>query len=397
MKRASLGVIIGYSVACGGVNMVNAFSNAILPIYLSRYRLPAWLVGVLAQQDSSLGGIEQPFIGLLSDRTRTRLGRRRPYFLVGVPLVVVSLLFLATYPSFWAVVLTLTFFASFLAVANDPYKSLLGDVFPSEQRGRVGGAMSLFNMLGQVATLLLASQLWERSEALVFYLVGAGLTLTFAITFFAVKEPPVPTQSPSLRGYSLGRYLRDLLAHREVAKYGLSQLFLCLAAGGAVPFLTRFGVEVLGVSEATSFLLFMVLVVSTAVFTLPSGYLGDRLGKKRVLSWGLAGFSLVAIIGSQAQDVLQGAIVMALVGIPNAMATTLSLPLFVDLMPSHRIGEFVGFAAVVTSLSEAVGAGLIGAFVDLTGNYRVVFIATGILIGISYLILQTVRPERAQR
>ena len=151
---APISKMITYSTASFGVNMVNAFSNAALPLYLGRYQLPAWLVGVLAQQDSSLGGIEQPFIGLISDRTRTRWGRRRPFFLMGVPLVVASLVFLSAHPPIWAVVVILTVFASFLAVANDPYNALLADVFPSGQRGRVGAVQGLFNMAGQVTMLL---------------------------------------------------------------------------------------------------------------------------------------------------------------------------------------------------------------------------------------------------
>lgn len=390
-----LRTIAAYSSANLGVNMVNAFSNAALPLYLASYSLPAWLVGVLAQQDSSLGGIEQPFIGLLSDRTRTRLGKRRPFFLVGVPLVVLSLAFLSTHPPFWAVVLNLTLFASFLAVANDPYKALMADLFASEQRGRVGAAAGLANMAGQVVFLLLANFLWETNEPWVFHLVELGLVGSFAITFLGIREPETTTAPASWHWQEFRRYLRDVLSHREFSKYAIAQLFYWFGVGGAVPFLTRFGVVVLGVSEATAFLLFMVLVLSTFLFTVPAGLAGDRWGKKRVLSFGLAAFALIAVVGSRAQDATQGVAVMALVGVANAVTTTLSFPLFTDLMPSGRIAEFTGFSALVSSLAEAVGAGAVGAFVDLTDNFRAVFIVTGILIAISFLLLQRVHPERA--
>ena len=398
MSERPTATVAAYSVASFGINMVNAFSNAVLPLYLGGYGLPAWLIGVLAQQDSSLGGIEQPFIGLLSDRTRTRLGRRRPYFLVGVPLVAACLVALAARPPLWAVVLILTLFASFLAVAGDPYKSLLGDVFPVAQRGRVGAGMGLANMGGQVATLLLAVWLWEAQPALVCYLVAVGLALTFAVTFVGVAEPPLDDTAPAtaMSFGGLVGYLRDLVSHREAAKYALSQLCFWFGIGGAVPFLTRFGVLVLGVSEATAFLLFLALVISTAVFTVPAGVLGDRLGKRRVMAWGLAGFAIVVAVGSLAEGAVQGAVVMALIGLPNAITTTLSLPLFVDLMPRARLGEFVGLAALVTSLAEAVGAGMLGAVVDLTDNYRAVFVGAAALIGLSWLLLLTVRPERVR-
>jgi Na+/melibiose symporter-like transporter len=393
---APVSKIATYSAASFGVNMVNAFSNHALPLFLGRYHLPKFLVGVLAQQDSSLGGIEQPFIGLLSDRTRTRWGRRRPFFIVGVPLVVACLIFLSTHPPIWAVVATLTVFASFLALANDPYKALLGDLFPSSQRGRVGAALGLTNMLGQIAMLAVAALLWTSNESLVMYVVAFGLTASFIITFLGVKEPEVVAPAPKLRGLDVKMYARELASHHEFAKYSLAQLFFWLGNGGAVPFLTRFGVEVLGVSEGQSFFLVGLLVVSTAIFAVPAGWLGDRLGKKYMLSWGLVVFAVVAMVGSQANGFLQGVVVMVAVGIPNAIVISLSFPLFTDLMPRGRIAEFTGFSALVTSFSEAVGAGLVGGFVDLTGNFRFVFVATGLLFLASFFVLRTVHPERAQ-
>src|SRR5690242_17586882 len=51
-----------YSVASAGKNMVDAFSNAALPLYLEPYGLPGWLVGLLAQERSGIGGLVQPAI-----------------------------------------------------------------------------------------------------------------------------------------------------------------------------------------------------------------------------------------------------------------------------------------------------------------------------------------------
>ena len=84
---------------------------------------------------------------------------------------------------------------------------------------------------------------------------------------------------------------------------------------------------------------------------------------------------------------------MALIGLANAMTTSLSFPLYTDLMPRHRLGEFTGFAAFITSLSQALGAVLVGGFVDLTGSYRIVFVTAGLLIAVSLVLLQRVHPE----
>src|SRR5919109_4761808 len=107
-----------FSLGNLGGNMVNAFSNTALPLYLGAYQLPNWLIGLLAQERSLVGGFIQPVVGALSDRTRTPLGRRRPFFLVGVPLTALSLVLLAFHPPLWTVLAIIPFLSFFLAVAN---------------------------------------------------------------------------------------------------------------------------------------------------------------------------------------------------------------------------------------------------------------------------------------
>lgn len=383
-----------YSAANLSTMMVAAFSNSALPLFLGRYGVPNVLIGFLAQERSFVGGFVQPLVGAVSDRLRTPWGRRRPFFLVGVPLTVISLFVLAAEPPLVVVVALLSVFAFFLAVAYDPYLALMPEITPLRQRGRMGSIMAIFNMMGQVFMLLLAVFLWEGSQPLVFYLVGAGLVLGYGVTFMGIREPPAPAKGPSLRLSSPVRYLRGLWQHRELSKYILSQFFFWFGVGGAAPFLTRFGVEVLGVREGVSFLLFLVLVVATALFAVPAGFIGDLLGKTRVLGWGLAGFGLVILAGSQSQGLAMGAAVMALVGAFNALTTVLAFPLLTDLLPKERVGELVGVGSLIWSLAQPLGATAAGLTVDLTGSYRSVFILAGLMVLGSFLLLQTVRPER---
>ncbi len=68
-----------------------------------------------------MGSLVQPIVGRISDRTRTPLGRRRPFFLIGIPLMAVALLILATHPPFWLMLGIMTIAAFFLSIAWDPY------------------------------------------------------------------------------------------------------------------------------------------------------------------------------------------------------------------------------------------------------------------------------------
>lgn len=387
-----IATVLGYSCANFGVNMVSALTNSAMPLFLGSYGLPNLVIGFLAQERSFVGGFVQPVVGALSDRTATRFGRRKPFFLVGVPLTIAALALLASHPPLWAVLALLVVFSFFLAIANDPYMALMADITPERQRGRVGSVMAVFNMLGQVALLYIASQYWASNEGLVFGAVGLGLAVSFAITFATVQEPPLPPPQPKAVKLAPRAYLQEVLRHRELAKYCGAQFFFWLGSGAAVPFLTRFGIEVLGTDEATAFQLMMVAVGSTALAALPAGVLGDRFGKKQVLSAGLTLFAAVALVGSQTQTVEQGVVVMALVGTANAVIASLAFPLLTDLMPSDRKGEFTGLGSLVWSLAQPIGSTLAGLTVDLTGSFRTVFLVAGLAIALSVLGLQTVHP-----
>lgn len=394
MKPLSLARTVLYSSGNAGANMVYGLANTAFPLFLATYHLPNVVIGFLAQERSFVGAFVQPVVGMISDRLRgNRLGRRRPFFLLGVPLTAAALVFLSTHPPLIAVVALMTVFSFFLAVAHDPYMALLPDITTPEERGRIGGVMALFNMLGQIAVLLLAFVLWSTNEALVFWLVAAGFVATFAVTFFGVQEPPPPPTQP--RGplrYDPAAYVRGVLSHRELSKYVLATFFYWFGTGGVVPFLTRFGVDTLGVAENESFLLVVPAILGTALCAIPAGLLADRLGKKPVLAAGLVLYGLVALVGAQlVRDVPQALLIMSVVGIANAVTTALAFPLLADLMPRERAGEFTGLGSLVWSLAQPLGAVGAGLMADLTGTLRGAFAAGGLAVLVAFVVLLTVR------
>ena len=399
MKPLSLVQILLYSTGNLGANLVYAFANFAFPLFLSAYSIPHMLVGFLAQERSFVGGFVQPVVGAVSDRLPPNpLGRRRPFFLVGVPLTAASLIFLSTYPPLWAVVATMTVFSFFLAVASDPYLALMPDISPPRQRGRIGGVMAVFSMLGQVVVLFLSFLLWERHQAALFWLVAGGMILSFAITFFSIQEPPIqPRQRERRRTHfklAATSYIRDLLARQQVVRYLLCNLFFWLGNGGIAPFVTRFAVDVLGVDQDEAFLLVLPAILGSALFAVPAGLLTERYGKKAVLNVGMLGFGAMAIVGGLGvSTVPQAVVMMAMVGVANAITTALIFPLLADLIPGDRAGELTGVGAMVWSVSQTLGALGAGAMADATGTLRGAFALGGAFMLVAFAILLTVRTD----
>jgi MFS family permease len=399
--RFAAGLAARYSVANLGASVVYGLFNLGMPLYLESYGLHPSLIGLLANERSFVGAFVQPVVGRMSDRTRSPLGRRRPFFLVGVPLMALSLMLLALHPDFWLMLLLMTIGSFFLAVAMDPYNALMADLFPPQHRGRVGGFIGLTTALGIIIFSLMSFFLWKTNEPVVFAIVIGALVATFAFTFFTVKEPAFSPHAEKAEKTSPLVYFRELLRYREAAKYTLALGLYWIGAGGATPFVTLFGEKALRLEGGTVFLLPLAFVVSTAIFAVPAGMLADRIGKKRVITMGLLVYGIGAIVGSQSMDLTQATIALGIIGIGNAATSAPLIALLVDLIPRKRTAELLGLGSALWSFAQPLGSVLAGGVVGLSGlavgqndSYRWAFIFAGVMIVLAAIVLQTVKPER---
>jgi maltose/moltooligosaccharide transporter len=89
------------------------------------------------------GLIVQPIVGYFSDRTWTRLGRRRPYFLVGAVLSALALFMMPNSPTLWIAIGTLWIMDSSINISMEPFRAFVGDNLPERQR-TLGFAMQSF-------------------------------------------------------------------------------------------------------------------------------------------------------------------------------------------------------------------------------------------------------------
>jgi maltose/moltooligosaccharide transporter len=102
-----------------------------------------WLAGPIT------GLIVQPIIGSMSDRTWNRLGRRRPYFLVGAILASITLFFMPNSSTVWMAAGLLWILDASINITMEPFRAFVADKLPEEQR-TVGFVMqSFFIGIGQ--------------------------------------------------------------------------------------------------------------------------------------------------------------------------------------------------------------------------------------------------------
>ncbi len=148
------------------------------------------------------GLVVQPIVGYFSDRTWGRLGRRRPYFLYGALLSTAALFVMPNSPSLWIAAGTLWILDASINVSMEPFRALVGDVLPPEQRGFGYALQSFFIGIGAVVASALPWMMtnWfdvsntaeagaiPESVKLSFYAGGLIFLAAVSWTVFRTKE-----------------------------------------------------------------------------------------------------------------------------------------------------------------------------------------------------------------
>lgn len=148
------------------------------------------------------GLLVQPIIGHFSDRTWTRFGRRRPYFLVGAILTTLALIAMPNSPSLWFAAAMLWIMDASINITMEPFRAFVGDNLPEEQRTAGYAMQSFFIGAGAVfASVLpwLLSNVFDvastapegvvpLSVRIAFYVGAAGLFAAVLWTVLSTRE-----------------------------------------------------------------------------------------------------------------------------------------------------------------------------------------------------------------
>lgn len=393
---SALGVV-GYSLANLGNGAFYAFNNAALPLWLQGFTHNAVILGFMAGTHSFEGAIIQPLVGSWSDRLRTKWGRRRPFMLAFIP--VSALLMLAT-PALahlphavrlTALIVSIVLFTIAFNIAADPYQAMLADITTPAQRGRATGAWFFFGALGQVVALMAPIPLTGK-----FIAVALLMLVTTLATCALTREPtlPPPTAERPRRREELREALGGLRTLREARTYLAMFFFYGAGIDAVVPNLTLFIERITHCTNSEAQIMFVVLMASVALCTLPMGWISDRLGSKRLLMASFVLIGIAAALGLWVTTLLQVGLVLVLAGLGVAAQNASAFPLLTRLVPRQEIGFYTGLQTTALSVAGPLAIGITGTLIN-HGGYRVIFGVCAVCIVLAMLILARLTPTLA--
>ncbi len=191
MSFGFLGIQIGFGLQQANMSPIYKYLGA------EESSLPyLWLAGPVT------GLLIQPIIGAMSDRTWNKLGRRRPYFLVGAIVASICLILMPFSPAVWIAASLLWMLDFSINTSMEPFRAFVGDKLPEEQRTTGFVMQSFFIGIGQTlanaAPFILASlgvvgvmASGIPHATLYSFIIGAVFFLGAVLwTVFTTKEYP---------------------------------------------------------------------------------------------------------------------------------------------------------------------------------------------------------------
>jgi MFS family permease len=301
----------------------------------------------------------QPTVGLISDYTVTRWGRRKPYIVAGTLLDVVFLAGIALNNDFLAMVAFYFLLQVSSNFAQGPFQGYVPDLVPARQVGIASGLMGLMLTLGTIVGVGVATLGGIIDNLpLATLALGAIEVVTMVILVATVDEgTAAPPRTRSWRDIAFSAWGRDILRERDVLWLLLVRL-LFLGAYNATLIAVGYFRRSHGMSDTdadtTVFLATAIVGVSTALAAVPGGRLSDRFGRRPVI-WTAAAIAGVGLLGVAVAPTPQLA-VASWIPFGVGMGTFLSADwaLMADVIPKETAGRYMGILNAGTAMAGPV-------------------------------------------
>jgi MFS family permease len=356
-------------------------------------------LSMTAAVGAAFGIVANPVVGRLSDRTRSRFGMRRPWMLGGVVAGGVGLTIVAMAGSVPVLVVGWVVTQVGIQALLAPITAVLPDQVPHRLRGRIGGLVGM----GQSAATTLGSGLLAlNATSLTWGLLAPVGLAAVTVGFLCVVLPDRVHDGRPLPPLSLREFASSFWTsprrYPDFAWTWISRLLVFMGITILIVYQAYFLLSRIGVPPATiaqvMFLVLLVENVISIVTNVASGWLSDRLGRRKVFVaysavLGTVGF-VIAGLSTTLPVFLAGVV---LLGLAKGVYGAVDLAMVTDLLPGGReaaaknMGLFIIaglvpnlLAPTIAPLVLSIGAAGASAPGAPAGNYSALFLAGGLFM-----------------
>ena len=406
VRRVGGGWIALFAAAWLGVWMAQLTPvQLLLPVQIEqRLGAASWVDNVVAfGVISGIAGVAAfitfPVTGLLSDRTTSRFGRRRPWIAGGALLFAVSLLLLGLQDGFVGMGVFWTLSIIGFCILTAALTATISDRVPVGQRGFVSGWISAPQAIGTILGLVLVLTLFTGQFG--GYAAMAVLLVVLVAPFLIFGRDEVLTREAA-RSVPRGRLLDELwISPRLYPDFGWTLLGRILVNTGnalGTTLLLYFLMYGLNDENAEDDLIVLTLIymVFVVLSSLGAGALSDRLGRRRIFVFVSSTLQAVAALLLAFVPELSVAMIGAgLLGAGYGCFLSVDQALATQVLPDPATrGKDLGIMNIATAVPQAMAPLLGAAVVAWLGGFQGLFILSALFAFGGALAVARIRSVR---
>ena len=388
-----------------------------VPIFLGYYIEQNSLIGLVMTLDNILAIVLIPIFSALSDKTRTRIGRRMPYIITLLPISAIffALVPIMAYKSLILLVITIFMLNISKQAVRGPVVALMPDMVPGDLRSEANGVI---NTMGGIATILgtiLLARLMDVyitlpglgrvDKVLAFPVASLFVIAAVVLLFIFVKENKSKVSTKEDRDEKnnepIFKSLKAVIGEKEKSALFILLSLLCwfIAYQGILPFVGKYTTEVLGTSAGTAALSSGMVGVAYAIFAVPSGKFAHKHGRKKTIRWALIAIVIVLLLVfihsafltnlPSMVRLLSFWVLLFLFGIFWVTVVTNSFPMLWQMADYKTIGIYTGLYYFFSQAASIISPPLAGGATDLWG-YPALFLYGLIFMLIAYFLMSKV-------
>lgn len=381
-RRVGAGWISTYVVAGFGMQIaLQSPSTFVMPQQIADID-PTGKVGGYAWvsvMGAVAGLVAGPLFGALSDRTGSRFGRRRPWIVGGALTCAAAFLFLAVQQSVAGVAIGALLLSIAMAVLGAGYNTIVPDQVPVAQRGLVLGWAAVPQAAGLISGGLLLAL--ASGPGAGYLLMAAVLVLVIPFVVVTADEQlPEERRLPfSLKTFLAG-YRIDPRRHPDYA-WALGTRFLMgFGYGIGTLYIPYFLQDVVGHPDD---LLTVVAINGASVVALSvvSGWLSDRIGRRRILVCvGSAIMAAAAIMLALSPTWTMTIVTAVVLGVGYGIYIGVDGALITQVLPAaYDQGRDLAIAGLMGSLPYVIVPAVASLIISYLGGYSGLYLASAIV------------------
>jgi maltose/moltooligosaccharide transporter len=351
LKRTTL---IGLAFFTTGIawSMFNTQVNITLFSYLGSYAL----VGAWMAMDNIIGVIIQPIMGTVSDNTRTRLGRRMPYLIIGIPLSAIFFIMISTVnpasDPLWILLLWMFFFNVSMASYRSQAVALMPDFVKPVNRSKGNAVINFMGGIGALIAYIFNKVLVPISLLLAFVAVAVIMVVSLVILLLTIKEKEsysykLVLEREEIEGHKISdkkdrpnliESFKDILSEDDKSTlFMLFAIFLWFVGYQALEALyTVYGMDILSLSRGDAGFMLLYVAIAFLLSALPAGILGSKIGRRLTIKIGLVIFISALIIGFLIQTVTVITIILFVAGVGWGFININSIVIVWEMAPTSK-------------------------------------------------------------